>query len=59
MADAWGSLHVDVWEDEILIALSDFCAVYVKPKYQPQLILKRRTAREWAPGRAPRSLRAL
>ena len=35
---------VRVQGGEIIVTLSDFCAVYVKPANQPQLILKRRTA---------------
>jgi len=35
---------VRVQGGEIIVTLSEFCAIYVKPTNQPQLILKRRTA---------------
>ncbi len=35
---------VRVQSGEIIVTLSEFCAVYVKPANQPQLTLKRRTA---------------
>ena len=35
---------VRVQGGEIIVTLLEFCAVYVKPANQPQLILKRRTA---------------
>jgi hypothetical protein len=38
------TLSVRVQGGEIIVTLSEFCAVYVKPTNQPQLILKRRTA---------------
>lgn len=37
------SLRVNVRGGEIIVTLSDFCAIYTKPTDQPQLILKRRT----------------
>ena len=34
---------VRVQGGEIIVTLSEFCAIYMKPTNQPQLILKRRT----------------
>ena len=34
---------VRVQGGEIIVTLADFCAIYVKPRAQPHLILKRRT----------------
>ena len=38
------AFSVRVHDNKIIVTLSDFCAIYVKPTNQPQLILKRRTA---------------
>ena len=43
MTGAWGSLHVGVWEDEILITLpgTTYTVTYYKPASSPQLLAKR------------------
>ena len=43
MTGAWGSLHVGVWEDEILITLpgTTYTVTYYKPASSPQLLVKR------------------
>jgi hypothetical protein len=42
MTEAWGSLHVEVWEDEIIVALPGtiYTVTYYKPPNSPQLLAK-------------------
>jgi hypothetical protein len=42
MTGAWGSLHVGVWKDEILITLpgTNYTVTYYKPANSPGLLAK-------------------
>ena len=39
----WVRQSASLWDDDIIVSLADFYAVYFKPTNQPQLILRRRT----------------
>jgi hypothetical protein len=43
MTGAWGSLHVEVWEGEIIVALpgTTYTVTYYKPPNSPQLLARR------------------
>jgi hypothetical protein len=43
MTDAWGNLHIDVVDDEIIVTLplTSYTVTYYKPTNSPQLLAKR------------------
>jgi hypothetical protein len=42
MTDAWGNLHIDVVDDEIIVTLlTSYTVTYYEPTNSPQLLAKR------------------
>jgi hypothetical protein len=48
MTDAWGSLHLEVVDDEIVVTLpfTSYTVTYYKPAKSPQLLAKRIASRD-------------